>query len=113
MGMRRTFEPGLENELGGDCIEQRLGGFAVAAGLAQACFGVERSQAFVGQGDRQIEAAAKAFGDLATCVGLAVVEWRQNRKLCSWCQVATVISAATAALSVPEAVRAIRGPAAA
>lgn len=52
--------------------------------------------------------AAKAWYDLVTCVSLAWEEWAENKALCSWCQVATLISAATAALSLPEAIRAGR-----
>ena len=52
-------------------------------------------------------ASTKAAGDLALCLGLAVAEWRENRKLCSWCQVATMISAVTFALSLPESRRAL------
>jgi hypothetical protein len=51
-------------------------------------------------------ATAKAAGDLALCLVLGVQEWRENRKLCSWCQLATALSAATLLLSVPEARRA-------
>lgn len=54
-------------------------------------------------------AAAKAAGDLALCSAMAVKEWQENEKLCSWCQVATAISAATLALTLPEAVKALRG----
>ncbi len=55
-----------------------------------------------------VVAFLKAAGDLGICVGLAVEEWRENRKLCSWCQVATLISAVTVALTVPEAARVFR-----
>lgn len=54
--------------------------------------------------------AAKAASDLATCLKLGAEEWQENRKLCSWCQVATAISAVTAALALPEAIRAARTP---
>lgn len=54
-------------------------------------------------------AAGKAAGDLVACLALARQEWRENGKLCSYCQVATVISAATLALTVPEALSAARG----
>lgn len=54
-------------------------------------------------------ASLKAVGDLGVCVALAIDEWRENRRLCSWCQVATLISAATAALTLPEALRAVGG----
>ena len=62
--MRRAFKPGLENELGSHGIEQRLGGFAVAAGFAQAGFGVNGGQALVGKADRQVVATFQAFGEL-------------------------------------------------
>jgi uncharacterized membrane protein len=51
---------------------------------------------------------AKAAFDFATCVQLAREEWAENKKLCSWCQIATLISAATLALTLPEARRALR-----
>ena len=56
-----------------------------------------------------IAAATKAAYDLATALKLAREEWATNRKLCSWCQVATLASAATLALTLPEATRAVRG----
>ena len=52
--------------------------------------------------------AAKAWYDFATCLKLGQEEWAENKALCSWCQVATLISAITAALSLPEAIRAGR-----
>ena len=55
-------------------------------------------------------AAGKAAFDVVLCGALAVEEWRENRKLCSWCQVATAVSAATLAVTLPEAVKALRGP---
>src|SRR5574343_1945048 len=62
--MVRAFEPGLENELGRHRIKQRFGGFAVAAGFAQARLGVERGHPFIGKGNRQIEASCQTFGEL-------------------------------------------------
>lgn len=56
-----------------------------------------------------IATAAKAAFDLATWLYMAREEWRTNHKLCSWCQIATAISTATVALTLPEAVRAARG----
>lgn len=56
-----------------------------------------------------VVAAAKAAADFALCSAMAAEEWRDNRKLCSWCQVATGISAVTLALTLPEAARALRG----
>lgn len=54
-----------------------------------------------------LAAAGKAAFDLATCTQLAIKEWKTNHKLCSWCQIATVISAATFALTLPEAAKAL------
>jgi hypothetical protein len=56
-----------------------------------------------------VVAAGKAAADLALCGAMAVKEWRENQKLCSWCQVATALSAVTLALSLSEAARAVRG----
>lgn len=53
-------------------------------------------------------AAGKAAADLVLTSVMAVIEWRQNQKLCSWCQVATAISATTFALTLPEAGKALR-----
>lgn len=53
-----------------------------------------------------IAAALKALFDFVTCVKLGRDEWAENKALCSWCQVATAISAVTVALTLPEAVRA-------
>lgn len=55
-----------------------------------------------------LAAAAKASYDLVTCFRLAREEWAENKALCSWCQVATVLTAATVAMTLPEAVRAGR-----
>lgn len=54
-----------------------------------------------------VAAAGKAAFDLATCLELAREEWRENKALCSWCQMATFVSAATFLLALPEAVRAV------
>lgn len=56
-----------------------------------------------------VAALAKAVFDLALAGVLAKKEWRDNKALCSWCQVATAISAVTVALALPEAVKALRG----
>jgi uncharacterized membrane protein len=53
-------------------------------------------------------AAAKAASDFVACVALARAEWRDNRKFCSYCQVATLVSGATLVLALPEAGRAVR-----
>ena len=55
-----------------------------------------------------IAAAVKAAYDFVTCLRLGREEWNQNQALCSWCQLATLISAATAALTLPEAAQAAR-----
>ena len=55
-----------------------------------------------------IAASAKAGYDLVTCLRLAGEEWRENKALCSWCQAATLLSAAIFALSLPEAGKAVR-----
>jgi hypothetical protein len=53
-------------------------------------------------------AAGKALYDFILCLVLARREWAENRKLCSWCQVATALSGATVALTLPEAIKAAR-----
>jgi uncharacterized membrane protein len=78
--------------------------YAGTAALA-AAGGSERA---TGQPALPLALAGKAWFDLATCLKLGQEEWTENRKLCSWCQVATVISAVTAALTLPEAIRAGR-----
>lgn len=52
--------------------------------------------------------AGKALYDLVTCVKLGAEEWAENKAFCAYCQVATLISAATAALTLPEAWRAVK-----
>ena len=54
-------------------------------------------------------AAAKAGFDFVNCLRLAREEWQSNKALCSWCQVATAISGATFAATLPEAVAAASG----
>ena len=55
-----------------------------------------------------LASTGKVAFDLVLAGALAVQEWRENRKLCSWCQVATGISAVTLALTLPEALKAWR-----
>ncbi len=50
----------------------------------------------------------KTVYDTATALELAREEWRDNHALCQYCQVATLASAASVALAVPEALRAVR-----
>lgn len=78
-------------------------------------YGVTAALAAAGGKDRArqnpalpIAAAAKAGYDLWTALKLGREEWQDNKALCSWCQVATLVSAATLALTLPEAVRAGR-----
>lgn len=59
-----------------------------------------------------IAAAAKSAFDFLLDLALARSEWKDNKKLCSWCQTATLVSAATLALTIPEARRARDGIAA-
>jgi uncharacterized membrane protein len=51
---------------------------------------------------------AKILSDCATAVKLASEEWQENKKLCAYCQVATVASFISLALAVPEVVSAVR-----
>jgi hypothetical protein len=76
--------------------------YAITAALASAG-GAERATR---QPALPLAFAAKAWYDFATCLRLRQEEWADNKALCSWCQLATLISAVTAALSLPEAVRA-------
>lgn len=78
--------------------------YAATAALA-AAGGAERAKR---QPILPVALAAKAWYDFATCLKLGQEEWADNKALCSWCQVATAISAVTAALSLPEAIRAGR-----
>jgi len=55
-----------------------------------------------------IAASAKSAYDLATALKLGQEEWRDNKALCSWCQLATLLTAATFALTLPEAAKAAR-----
>lgn len=52
--------------------------------------------------------AGKAAYDAAVCTQLGVEEWKTNKALCAYCQVATLISYATLALSLVEAGDALR-----
>ena len=53
-------------------------------------------------------ALGKATYDTVLAAKLAREEWGDNKKLCAYCQTATLASAATALLLLPESVRAIR-----
>lgn len=50
----------------------------------------------------------KTLADTALNLKLAREEWQGNKALCFYCQTATVVSAVSAALAVPEAVKAAR-----
>ena len=50
----------------------------------------------------------KTLADRALNLKLAREEWQGNKALCFYCQTATVVSAVSAALAVPEAVKAAR-----
>ncbi len=66
-----------------------------------------------GQGAEQrawlaIAAGAKSAVDAAVALRYAVVQLRRERAWCPWCLVATMLTAAIAALTVPEAIHATR-----
>jgi uncharacterized membrane protein len=50
----------------------------------------------------------KTLADTALAVQLGREEWQDNKALCAYCQAATLVSAASLALAVPEVVRAVR-----
>ena len=50
----------------------------------------------------------KTAYDTLNALELAREEWRDNKALCQYCQVATLASAASVALAAPEALRAAR-----
>ena len=50
----------------------------------------------------------KVTADMLLAVELTREEWRDNRALCTYCQVATLASAASLVLALPEARRALR-----
>ena len=52
--------------------------------------------------------AAKTVADAAIAVKLGREEWKENKALCGYCQAATLVSLASVALAVPEALRAWR-----
>lgn len=55
-----------------------------------------------------IAMGVKTLADTALNLKLAREEWQDNKALCFYCQTATVVSAVSAALAVPEAVKAVR-----
>lgn len=52
--------------------------------------------------------AAKLVADVATTVQLGREEWAENKKLCAYCQAATVASVVSLPLALPEALRGLR-----
>jgi uncharacterized membrane protein len=52
--------------------------------------------------------AAKSIYDFLLAVKLGREEWQETRALCGYCQAATVASAASVALTLPEALAALR-----
>ena len=81
--------------------------------MMTASYGVTALLAGAGGEDRAdrapwlpIAAFAKAAYDVALAGKLAQEEWRTNRALCAYCQGATLASVATAAVLLPEALRA-------
>lgn len=52
--------------------------------------------------------AAKTLIDVAGNLALAREEWAENRALCAYCQAATLVSAVSAVLALPEGGRALR-----
>ncbi|MBX9583705.1 MAG: vitamin K epoxide reductase family protein [Gemmataceae bacterium] len=54
-----------------------------------------------------VATGAKTVYDVITCLTLGVEEWQANQALCAYCQAATGVSIASAALALPEAVRAV------
>jgi uncharacterized membrane protein len=50
----------------------------------------------------------KTLFDTLTTVKLGQEEWQENKKLCFYCQVATVASFASLALAVPEALKGLK-----
>ena len=53
-----------------------------------------------------VATGAKTVYDVVTCLKLGVEEWQDNKALCAYCQAATGVSIASAALALPEAVKA-------
>lgn len=52
--------------------------------------------------------AAKTIGDAVVALKLGREEWKENRALCGYCQAATLVSLASVALALPEALRALK-----
>ena len=52
--------------------------------------------------------AAKTVADASIALQLGREEWKENKALCGYCQAATLVSLASVALALPEALRAFR-----
>jgi uncharacterized membrane protein len=50
----------------------------------------------------------KLLTDSATAIQLGREEWQENKKLCFYCQVATVSSLASLAIAAPEVIKAVK-----
>ncbi len=81
-----------------------LGTYAVTAALAAAGGEDRTEQAPL----LPIAMAGKAAYDVVTNLRLAREEWQGNQALCAYCQTATLVSIASLALALPEAIRALR-----
>lgn len=77
--------------------------YAVTAALAGAG-GKDRARE---QPVLAVATGAKTLYDVITCLKLGVEEWQDNKALCAYCQAATGVSIASAALALPEAVKAV------
>ncbi|GAB3643052.1 vitamin K epoxide reductase family protein [Spirosoma arcticum] len=55
-----------------------------------------------------IALGAKILADVGTNLQLAREEWAENKALCAYCQAASALSIASAALAVPEVIKAVR-----
>lgn len=55
-----------------------------------------------------IAMGAKILGDSVVALKLGQEEWQENKKLCAYCQVATLASLASIALAAPEVISAVR-----
>jgi len=85
------------------------------AALMVVTYGITAALAAAGGRDRAEEQpilpvamAAKMAMDVGTNLKLAQEEWAENKALCAYCQTATLISLASLALSLPEAIRVLR-----
>lgn len=81
-----------------------IGTYAVTAGLA-AAGGRDRAETAP---LLPVAMAAKTVFDTATNLKLAREEWGENQALCTYCQVATVVSLVSVVLALPEAAHGAR-----